>query len=154
MFTGLTPELCAQAWELIKPSIERAAEHGIIRGAVGDLVVLDPARSEAVILWTGSIGDTEDATYGFAVAKAKVAHRTGVDTSRLRMDQPHLYAAGDIVFPGGVVRHGMVAAFSGVEGEADEMIAEWFIAAVRGIARLAFVSSHGPDATGTIYLEG
>ncbi|WP_062522804.1 hypothetical protein [Demequina silvatica] len=151
MFTGLTPEICSQAWELITPAIERAAAAGVIRDAVGDLVVMDPARP-GTILWTGSLGDTEDKTYGYAVAKAKVAERTGLDTSRVRMDQPHLYTAGDIVYPGGVVRHGMVAAFSGVEGEADEMIAEWFIAAVRGIARLAFVSPHGPDATGTRYL--
>ncbi|WP_062460700.1 hypothetical protein [Demequina soli] len=151
MFTGLTPELCAQAWDLVRPAIERAAATGVIRDAVGDLVVMDPARP-GTILWTGSIGDTEAKTYGYAVAKAKVAERTGLDTSRVRMDQPHLYTAGDIVYPGGVVRHGMVAAFSGVEGEADEMIAEWFIGAVRGIARLAFVSPQGPDATGTKYV--
>ncbi|WP_062318281.1 hypothetical protein [Demequina maris] len=151
MFSGLTPELCAHAWELVTPAIEKAAETGTIRGAVGDLVAMDPARP-GTILWTGSIGDTEAKTYGYAVAKAKVAERTGLDTSRVRMDQPHLYTTGDIVYPGGVVRHGMVVAFSGVEGEADEMIAEWFIAAVRGIARLAFVSDQGPDATGTRYL--
>ncbi len=152
MFSGLTPELCAQAWELVTPSIERSAEHGVIRGAVGDLVVLDPARRDGTVLWTGSVGETEDKTYGYAVAKARVAERTGVDTSRLRMDMPHLYSSGDIVYPGGVVRHGLVAAFSGVEGEADEMIAEWFIAAVRGIARLAFVSPQGPDARGVRHI--
>ncbi|SEJ50861.1 hypothetical protein [Demequina mangrovi] len=151
MFVGLTPEICAQAWELVKPAIATAAARGVIRDAVGDLVVMDPARP-GTMLWSGSIGDTEDKTYGYAVAKAKVAERAGLDTSRVRMDAPHLYTAGDIVYPGGVVRHGLVVAFSGVEGEADEMIAEWFIAAVRGIARLAFVSPHGPDATGTRYL--
>lgn len=148
MFTGFTPELCAQAWDLVKPSVERAAAHRVIRAAVGDLVVLDPVRRDGTVFWTGSVGDTEEKTYGYAVAKARVAERTGVDTSRLRTDQPHLYTTGDIVYPGGVVRHGLVAAFSGVEGEADEMIAEWFIAAVRGIARLGFVSSTGPDARG------
>ena len=152
MFTGLTPELCAQAWDLVRPAIFRAADTRLIRGAVGDLVVLDPARRDGTMLWTGSIGDTEEKTFGYAVAKAKVAERTGCDTSRLRMDQPHLYAAGDIVYPGGIVRHGLVVAFSGVEGEADEMIAEWFVSAVRGIARLAFVGPLGPDARGICYI--
>lgn len=152
MFTGLTPELCAQAWDLVRPAIVRAADSRVIRGAVGDIVVLDPARRDGTIFWSGSIGDVEDKTYGYAVAKAKVAERTQTDTSRLRTDQPHLYTAGDIVYPGGIVRHGLTVAFSGVEGEADEMIAEWFVSAVRGIARLAFAGPNGPDARGIRHL--
>ena len=152
MFTGLTPELCAQSWDLVRPAIHRAADSRMIRGAVGDLVVLDPATRNGTVFWSGSIGDTEDKTHGYAVAKALVAERTQTDTSRLRTDQPHLYTAGDIVYPGGIVRHGLVVAFSGVEGEADEMIAEWFVSAVRGIARLAFVGPLGPDARGVRYV--
>jgi len=152
MFTGLTPELCAQAWDLVIPAVARAAATGLIRGDSGHAVVLDPARRDATVLWTGHVGEPEEKTYGYAIAKARVAERTGTDTSRLRMDVPHLYTAGDIVYPGGIVRHGLVAAFSGVEGEADEMIAEWLVSAIRGIARLGFVSPQGPDATGTRYL--
>ncbi|BDZ61508.1 hypothetical protein Lsed01_01309 [Demequina sediminis] len=152
MFAGLTPELCSQAWDLVTPAIERAAATGVIRAATGNLIVLDPATRDATLFWHGSIGDTEDKTYEYALAKARVAERTGLDTSRLRMEHPHLYTAGDIVYPGGIVRHGLVVAFSGVEGEADEMIAEWFVSAVRGIARLAFVSPVGPDARGIRYV--
>lgn len=152
MFAGLTPELCAHAWDTVTPAIVRAAERGIIRDAVGDLVVLDPGPRNGTLLWSGTVGEPDGKTYGYALAKAAVAERTGLDTSRLRMDQPHLYRTGDIVYPGGIVRNGLVVAFSGVEGEADEMIAEWFVSAVRGIARLAFVSPLGPDARGTRFV--
>ena len=50
----------------------------------------------------------------------------------------HLYQPGDIKWPGGVIREGLAVGFSGVQGEYDQMICEWFISAVRAMCRIEF----------------
>jgi hypothetical protein len=147
MFTGITRELCEQAWSLVEPGLTHGADLGIVNGYEGSLVVLDPHAGDGSILFTAHPGGrVHEQTLGFATAKAAVALRTGRDTSTLRSHFPHLYAPGDIVYPGGVVRDGLVVAYSGVQGEIDEMVAEWFISAVRALARLAFSAPDGPDS--------
>ena len=90
-------------------------------------------------------------TLEYAKAKAKLVLRTGVDTSTLRNVAPHLYQPDDIKFPGGIIREGLIVAYSGVQGEYDEMISEWFASTVRGICRVAFNSADG-DGQPTPYL--
>jgi hypothetical protein len=153
MFTGITREICEQAWGLIEPALNHGADLGIVNGYKGSLVVLDPIAGDGSIFFTAHPGgEVHQETLGFATAKAAVAFRTGRDTSTLRTHYPHLYTAGDIVYPGGVVRDGMVVAYSGVQGEIDEMVAEWFVSAVRALARLAFVAPDGGDSQPTPYL--
>ena len=153
MFVGLTRDICEQAWDVIHPAIVRAAERGVTNRLTGTLVVLDPVASDGSILFTAHVnGEVNERTQEFATAKAQLVLRTGRDTSSLRSSAPHLYAPGDIKWPGGVIREGLIVAFSGVQGEMDEMIAEWFASTVRGICRVAFLGPEGGDAQPTPYL--
>lgn len=155
MFTGLSREICENAWAMIEPGLTRGADLGLLNGYEGSLVVLDPAAGDGSILFTAHPGGrVHEKTLGYATAKAAVAFRTGRDTSTLRTHYPHLYREGDIIYPGGVVRDGLVVAYSGVQGEIDEMVAEWFVAAVRALARLEFIAPDGPDSQTTPYVGG
>jgi len=145
VFTGITPEICATAWSIIEPAIVRASDLGVTNRPGGNLVVLDPASAAFSILFTAHTGEPSETTLGYATAKAKLVLRTGRDTSTLRNAVPHLYQPEDIKFPGGIFRDGLIVAFSGVQGEYDEMISEWFVSAVRAICRVAF---NGPDGDG------
>lgn len=152
MFTGITPEICAQAWAIVEPAIKRAGELEVIWKYTGTLVVLDPIKDDGSVLFQASAGEVNEPTIEFAKAKAAVVHRTRRDTSSLRDVAPHLYTAGDVKWPGGIIREGLIVAYSGVQGELDEMIAEWFASAVRGICRVQFNGPDGGDAQPTPYL--
>ena len=154
MFTGITREICEQAWNVIEPAIARAAELEMTWALTGNLVVLDPTTDEYSILFTAHVGEPNERTLEYAKAKALLVHRVRRDTSTMRDYAPHLYSAGDIKFPGGIIREGLIVAFSGVQGEYDEMISEWFASAVRGICRVAFNGADGGDAQPTPYLGG
>ena len=113
MFVGLTTEICAQAWDMIEPAVLRGAQAGLLNGSEGSLLVLDPVAADGTILFTAHPrGAVHAETLQNAKGKAAVALRTGVDTSRLRDHSPHLYAPGDISYPGGIVRKGLVVAYS------------------------------------------
>jgi hypothetical protein len=143
MFTGISTEICAQAWEIILPSIEKAAAMGVTDRLAGTVIVLDPTLETHEILFTGHVGEPNPNPTGWATAKAAVTLRTGLDSSRVRQDFPHLYKEGDIKWPGAIVRDGLVVAFSGVQGEFDEMIAEWMVSAIRAICRDAMLRPGG-----------
>ena len=152
MFTGVTREICEQAWSVVEAAVARAAQTGVINHYGGTLVVLDPVAADGSILFSAHAGEVDERTLEYATAKARLALRTGRDTSELRDSAPHLYGRDDIKWPGGVIRHGLVVAYSGVQGEMDDMIAEWFASTVRGLCRLAFRGPDGGDAQPTPYL--
>jgi len=152
MFTGITAEICATAWDLIGPSIRHGHERGILNGYIGALVILDPARPDGPPLFMAHLGDNPGDFPEYAEAKARVAQRTGHDTTNLRSDYPHLYQSGDIKWPGGILREGLAVGFSGVQGEYDVMIGEWFVSAVRAICRIEFYGPEGEQTQPTPYL--
>ena len=153
MFTGITREICEQAWQIVEPGIARAAELDLVWAYTGTLIVLDPIADDGSVLFQAHAGaEINEPTVGYAKAKAALVHRTRRDTSTLRNATPHLYTAGDVKFPGGVIRDGLIVAYSGVQGELDEMIAEWFASAVRGICRVQFNGPDGGNAQPTPYL--
>ncbi len=152
MFTGINSEICATAWAMVEPAIIRSAELEVTNQVSGNLVVLDPTADEFSVLFTAHAGEPDERTLTFATNKARVVFRTRRDTSTLRNAVPHLYAPGDISFPGGIIREGLIVAYSGVQGEYDEMISEWFASAVRGLCRFAFNGPQGGDAQPTPYL--
>ena len=155
MYTGLTKEICAQAWEIVLPAVEAAHKAGVTNGFTGTIVVVDPTSATGEILFTGIVGDTEDAdTMKFAPAKTAVTFRTKMDSNLVGLTAPHLYAPGDIKYPGAVLNHGIIAAFSGVEGYHDEMIAEWMISAIRGICREEMLNAGGPMNAADPFLNG
>ena len=152
MYTGLTAQICADAWDVIGPSICHAYERGILNGYVGAIAILDPANPAGPPLFVAHLGDDAGDFPEYAAAKARLALRTGYDTALLRTDHPHLYQAGDIKWPGGVVRDGLAVGFSGVQGEYDVMICEWFVSAIRALCRVAFFGPDGEGAQPTPYL--
>lgn len=152
MFTGINEAICKQAWDMIMPSIQHAADAGIINGFRGALAVLDVSNPAGKPMFVGVVGDDPESYPEYAVSKARLAHRVGLDTTSLRHDLAHLYRMGDIKWPGGIWRDGLAVGFSGVEGEYDVMIAEWFVSAVKAICRLQFFGPDGEGAQPTPYL--
>lgn len=136
MFTGISPEICATAWQVVLPAIEKAAELEVTNGLRGTLIVINPADPHGEPLFVGHVGEPDPKFLEFVRAKAKVTLRTGLDSEYVRHQAAHLYVEGDIKWPGAVVRDGLVLAFSGVEGEYDVMICEWMASAIRAISRV------------------
>src|SRR5690606_30332420 len=56
MFTGLSREICENAWAMIEPGLTRGADLGLLNGYEGSLVVLDPAAGDGSILFTAHPG--------------------------------------------------------------------------------------------------
>jgi hypothetical protein len=136
MFTGLTRELCEKAWETILPAIEKAAADGTVVRRAGVVVVLDPTSAEGAVLFEGRVSDEDVDRYGeIARAKAALTRRTGLPTARVASDAPFLFTDGDIKWGGSTIRDGLVVAFSGVQGQYDEVISEWMASAIRGMCR-------------------
>lgn len=152
MFTGINQAICQQAWDLIMPAIREAADKDVINGFRGAIAVIDVDNPAGKPLFVASVGEDPENYPEWAVAKARLAHRVQMDTTSLRHDLAHLYRPGDIKWPGGVWRDGLAVGFSGVEGEYDVMIAEWFISAVKAIARVQFFGDQGEGAQPTPFL--
>ncbi|WP_084040450.1 hypothetical protein [Demequina sp. NBRC 110053] len=153
MFPGVSEETCAIAWAVILPAIEKAHADGLTNGLRGTLMVLDPAEPDAERpVFVAHVGEPDPEFLENVRGKVAVTIRTGMDSSRVRQDFPHLYRPGDIKYPGAIVREGLIVAFSGVQGDFDEMICEWMVAALRAIGRDRFSRPGGADETGGAYL--
>ncbi len=153
MFTGISEEICAKAWAVIVPAIEKAAALEVTNGLRGTIIVLDPNSPTNEVLFTGHVGDEEPVFLANVQGKVAVTLRTGFDSEKVRLDYPHLYKEGDIKYPGAIKRDGLVLAFSGVQGEYDVMICEWMVAAIRAISRLAMHGPGGADSQPGAYLK-
>ena len=152
-FPGVTTEMCQIAWGLIEPAIERAADAGVTNGHRGTIMVLDPAQPDpSAPVFVAHVGDPDPEFLRNVEGKVAVTLRTGMDSSRVRQDFPHLYRPGDIKYPGAIIREGLIVAFSGVEGEYDEMICEWMVAALRALGRHRFSRPGGADDAEGAYL--
>jgi hypothetical protein len=152
MFPGITTEVCATAWLMVTPAIEKAFALSVTDGLRGTILVIDPASVTHEVLFTGHVGEPQDPYLEYATGKAKVTARTGMDSSRVRQDFPHLYIEGDIKYPGAILRDGIVVAFSGVQGVFDEMICEWMVSAIRALCRDQFQRPGGADEQPGPYL--
>ena len=153
MFPGLTPEMCETAWSIIQPAIRQAADAGVTNGHRGTLIVLDPADPDPQApLFTAHVGEPDPQFLTNVEGKVAVTIRTGMDSSRVRQDFPHLYREGDIKYPGAIIREGLIVSFSGVQGEFDEMICEWMVAALRALGRNRFSRPGGADESPGAYL--
>ncbi|WP_084104439.1 hypothetical protein [Demequina sp. NBRC 110056] len=153
VFPGVTEETCEIAWSMILPAIEKAYADGLTNGLRGTIIVLDPAEPEVDNpVFVAHVGEPDSAFLTNVEGKVKVTIRTGLDSSRVRQDFPHLYRAGDIKYPGAINREGLIVAFSGVQGDFDEMICEWMVAALRAIGRDRFSRPGGADDAEGAYL--
>ncbi len=143
MFKGLSHEICQQAWELVLPAIRNAAETGVTNKLAGTIVVLYPGTD--VPVFTAQIDPDQDQKYvEIASKKALLSARTGMPSSVIQQQCPHLYEIGDTKWGGSTVMPGgIVVAFSGVQAVFDEMIAEWVASAIRAICRYEMTKPDG-----------
>ena len=116
------------------------------------LVVMKPGSSPAnssfedAILYEHAVGERErwDADYrGFALAKARVAWRTGIDSHIVQEQRPYLLEAGDTVLWGSVAMDGIVVAASGADAWYDEAFAGTVALCLRAQAKAAMARERG-----------
>lgn len=101
-----------------------------------------PATSsfEEAILYEHAVGERDrwDADYrGFALAKARVAWRTGMDSHLVQEQRPYLLEAGDTLLWGSVALDGIVVAASGAYPWYDEAFAGAVALCLRAQAKAA-----------------
>jgi hypothetical protein len=156
--TGFTSSLldrgaAERAVAMALPMIRTAIENG----SAGDsgffyLVVMKPGSSPAsssfedAILYEHAVGERErwDADYrGFALAKARIAWRTGVDSHIVQEQRPYLLEAGDTLLWGSVAMDGIVVAASGAEAWYDEAYAGAVALCLRAEAKAAIARRRG-----------
>jgi hypothetical protein len=111
------------------------------------IVIHDPTDPNSMLLEHG-IGNPADWEHDYmkiAHAKAALCARHGCDSADVIDVTPFLLQEGDVVFPGGINRSGLVVACSGVQGYYDVMFAEWIAAALLAVARdgMDFVKQSG-----------
>ena len=139
----------AMALPMIRTAIENrsAGESGFFY-----LVVMKPgsspanSRFEDAILYEHAVGDRErwDADYrGFALAKARIAWRTGIDSHIVQEQRPYLLEAGDTVLWGSVAMDGIVVAASGADAWYDEAFAGAVALCMRAEAKAAIARERG-----------
>lgn len=147
-----------------RDAAERAVDMALpmIRTAIDDrragdsgffyLVVMKPGSSPAsssfedAILYEHAVGDRErwDADYrGFALAKARIAWRTGLDSHIVQSQRPYLLEAGDTVLWGSVALDGIVVAASGADPWYDEAFAGAVALCLRAQAKAAIARERG-----------
>jgi hypothetical protein len=116
------------------------------------LVVMKPGSSPAsssfedAILYEHAVGERErwDADYrGFALAKARIAWRTGIDSHIVQEQHPYLLEAGDTVLWGSVAIDGIVVAASGADAWYDEAFAGAVALCMRAQAKAAIARERG-----------
>ena len=149
----LNQNAARKAVELALPMIQNAVDSKLI-GESGFLYIVvmkpgvTPATSsfEEAILYEHAIGDTSkwDADYrGFALAKAKVAWKTGLDGHTVQELKPHLLEAGDTTLWGSIVLDDIVVAVSGADPWYDEAIAGTVAFCLRAQAKAGIAAKRG-----------
>lgn len=145
----------AMALPMIRTAIDNrsAGESGFFY-----LVVMKPGSSPAsssfedAILYEHAVGDRKrwDADYrGFALAKARIAWRTGIDSHIVQEQRPWMLEAGDTVLWGSVAMDGIVVAASGADAWYDEAFAGAVALCLRAEAKAAIARERGR----TLFLE-
>ncbi|MFS0756374.1 hypothetical protein ABC383_16960 [Noviherbaspirillum sp. 1P10PC] len=152
----LDREAAARAVAMVLPMISSAIDNKSA-GESGFfyLIVMKPGSSpasssfEEAILYEHAVGDRTrwDADYrSFALAKARVAWRTGMDSHLVQEQRPYLLEAGDTLLWGSVALDGIVVAASGADPWYDEAFAGAVALCLRAQAKAtaARARSQGP----------
>ena len=133
----LTKELIQQAVDVITPGILAIMQKDETSRKTVCILAYEQGShvSTGAPLWQGVIGEQDKKTWEWpfdelAKAKAHVASRTGMDTHLIAREAPHLYEVGDSRLGGGVARHGLIVAASGLAWSDDLMIASMIAEAV------------------------
>jgi hypothetical protein len=148
-FTGLSKEICQQAWSVMQPSIEALHVSGLSNKFAGTVIVIDPRQIDRpkaehsidvfakAIIFAGHVGDEEDPKYTqIALHKAYQTWKRKMPSSLIQQQHPELYEEGDTTWGGSTITaSGLIVAFSGVQQVYDEAISEWVASTIRAICR-------------------
>lgn len=155
----LTHDMCVKAWDIILPSIARAAEVGLTNKFDGTLLVLDPTIqyrhgvsviNDAILFTRRVIVSSTPTVYDNVVEeKAEVSWRTGRSSREIQQTAPHLYQEDDVKWGGSVVRDDLIVSFSGVQAEFDEWIAGMMADLLIAMCRNAMSHEYGLMAPDT-----
>lgn len=133
MFTGISKEICEMAWQIVLPSITRAAGIGVSNKLAGTVVVLDPWSGE--LLFTAQVNPEHPDAEKYdeiAAAKAAISWEAKLPSRKVQQDAPNLYRIGMTKWGGAVIENNQVVSFSGVQAVFDEAIAwsmlKWIVA--------------------------
>jgi hypothetical protein len=139
-----------KAVQLSLPMITAAMESRVAgEGGFLYIVIMKPGSGpltssfEEAVLYEHAIGDREkwDADYrAFALAKAKVAWKTGFDGHVVQELKPHLLAEGDTVLWGSIVLDDIVVGISGADPWFDEAFAGTIAMCLRALAKAGVVA--------------
>ena len=158
----LTAEIAKQSVALVTSAIFSGANVDELARR-GHIVIIVPAMADdraedypswpdyplhPYVLYEESVGDPKNWAYDFAnIARCK-ALQLWHDRNDGRTDcMPHLLFPGDTPFCGGVKRHGIVVAFSGVQPWYDKMISGMVADMCIGHAYNAWMTSADKKAT-------
>lgn len=121
---------------------------------VDDLNWLDNPISPLCLYEVG-IGERTQWTYEFdRIARNKALQLWRAESTEGNTDpMPHLLFSNDTPFWGGVKRHGIVVAVSGVQSFFDEMLSGMIADAIRGLAKFQFENSEDKK-DGRSFLSG
>lgn len=148
----LTKELAAQAVEIaLKACMFSEEMRSIVRHPMCHIVVMVMAEHERdyqtffepYVLYQRSVGNTDDWPRPYneiAYKKARQLWR-GQNSDGNTDIQPHLLVPGDTIFWGGVKRHGIVVACSGVQPYFDQLISGVTADFIKALARHAYENS-------------
>lgn len=167
----LTQPMCERAWDVVLPAIRAAADDGVINKRAGTIVVLDPTMAYAPGVRVSSVAvymehvslvyPEWDKYQKLAEAKAMLSWRTGRSSHDVQQNAPHLYLEpqnaddqGDIKWGGSVVRDGLVVAFSGVQPEYDEWIADTMAGLLIAMCRREMTKPDGIMEAGSNFVTG
>ncbi|MEN2738356.1 hypothetical protein ABCS02_11240 [Microbacterium sp. X-17] len=152
----LTPELCAAAFELVRPAIEQHfAPDGLFESSFGELVVLDPTREYGpeyaggsedpafvrdVVLWSHSFGERSEWPFEYDVvarAKAYMSFKYRLPSQTIVRDLPYLLESGMTKFGGSAIDASgrLVIACGGAEqSHFDTYVCDLLLGAIRALS--------------------
>ena len=119
-----TKELVDSVFDIAMPTLSR-----IMENSKGNLaIIFHPADMDLdeEPFYSKYFGDPQqrDKYHAFALAKARLSARTGLDTSVIISQFPDMLEAGDCIYGGGIDRDDIIVAASGLSEIRDETCCE------------------------------
>jgi len=147
----LTPELAAQAVEILRPSIETLIKNQNGRLVIY-IVILDPvaaAKGVYEVLWEGPIGEANTDKWPksyneFAHAKTRVTFQTRLPSHLVRFHAPYMYQNGDFKFGGSDIRENLITGSSGLDWHHDYLVSATINATLHALCLGAIGTESSP----------
>jgi hypothetical protein len=173
-FTGLTNEMCVNAFEIACNGLYVAYDLGVANKYAGTIVVINPfilpsssdpsmvdldeVRRAALFISRVNEAHADVEKYDeLALVKARdmwvLNHFFGITSNRdIQQNYPHLYRPGMTKWHGGTCRDGIVIGFSGVQGNYDEAMVEMVSTWLTAMCREEMTKPDGVMASDSAYI--